>query len=438
MENSENTEELAPRAPINPQAIISARRRPFLPSRGGNPSLPRGLSSVGTRSLLKSPDKYESGTESATADKYNPNARLRIPEKKPIEFRTKVTASIGVEQPRLTSYYFDESPFENDHHTHMAPSNNDRSIYFVQTQKKAETGNDDYSSPTASDVTKPEADKIIDFSYGYGREPAEADKARQRSGIGSAPIKTGASTSGENLKTDMKNLISSQRPKIQSAESGNFPTSVISQLSQDSVIDGYSEEKNEQNPRKQLFSSGPLSFYTVPAPSKISSHLSEGQTRLGPQVFHSENPKFKTTLVVPDHLVPKSPFSQPLKYSTNSPTRLPNRPHTSNQNAPRQTVASTIALDFYDDSSNGSGDSEEADSGPTLNDALQRPSVLQSHQVPSRLHHQLNRRHHQVFMQNKQKNFHSSADVLHTSPTSLRHAIPLIPFHQITPNFSKN
>lgn len=274
------SEELAPRAPKQP--TMSSKRRPFLPSRGGDPTLLRGLTSVGAKAFSV-PKKEEESSRSIESMRLptNSNSRERANNKANqnfestkfptgIEFRTRLTANLGVEQPKLAP------GFQQD-------TSSDEADYSGEISDSREVSED---TPRLANI-----------------RPAVTYKQTDRTTV---PLRPTLKT------TDFSQL---SVPDSKGAIDDNFRT--VQKVSEESKERKYSSQVANGN------YSPPTAFpiRQVAEPQQQQSRV-QVPHQLGPQTFYSDNPKFRTavTLVEP-------PRPTPTNVNYNPGTHIPNYYH---------------------------------------------------------------------------------------------------------------
>lgn len=266
---------------------MSNRRRPFLPSRGGDPTLLRGLTPVGAKAFTAPKKEDDRNVQELPA----PTSRERLspkpvpfdPNKYPtgIEFRTRVTANLGVEQPRLTpSFPEDPAPQEEEYSGEVVDS---EEIEKEEEMKNYETQK---SSPQKTKFTKQ------DVAYNSPR--------------------------GSVVPTEKAAL--PLRPTLRPAD---FPQLSLADVH--AGIEEHTQVKSSGESKERKYSSRVPAFDNKPAIPNVQ-YLSEtpqqkpaSYQQLGPQTFFSENPKFQTTVLSE----PPRPRPTPTNTNYNQGTHTP-------------------------------------------------------------------------------------------------------------------
>lgn len=361
IENLNESQEFAPRTPPSSTIFpVSLRRRPFLPSRGG--SIPRGLLPVGGgKSSLQ---KVHHGNFGPTEQQQQPPQPPSQENVKPVnrdsvlEFRTKVSASIGVEQPQLTSLAAEQaSAFSGRTRSPVVSSSRGTGTSFSPLHNQRQSGESNLDRDAVYDSST--------FPYSIHQ-----NAPRHRND----PYSSSAAVSG-----NIKMHFHSEKPKHQ--------------------------QQNTEVGTNSHSANAPFLLSS----QRIANSQDEPSLRLGPQTFYSENPKFKTTLVVPPAL-PGRFVSPPSRATAPGNVRCNSSPHicvrTDQKSAETNSRKTNNPFTYEDvsgkfpktedDDDNSNGDDETYDE--SINDALQQFSTLHPQNVHRGVNSQpegFKRRYHQ-------------------------------------------
>lgn len=393
LEESSSKEELAPKAPKTP--VNGSRRRTFLPSRNGNPNLPRGLQLVGGKALppsrtlesqFKKSEEIESETKPTLFEDItqfsNPaqDGISNLQNYKGVEFRAKLSTAIGVEQPKLTQFYQEEhgnKEQEFSQYDEIPPSTESPNTnYYPSSLEEHNEKNPAYPTkpytelPNPREITAPQELPKNQALNKYQNERGQIYRQNQN-------LNT-------NFRGTQKTIEFSQTNIPVQPSSGPTALTSGSGLSTYPQEDRRIEKSYRNRPvpgfithpaQLDQFSRNINSFSLQEQPAHQPPQLqqSNSQVQLSPPSFYSDNPKFKTTIKIPQPLPGQSINFSPSLQIPNIQTPLRNFPNEQRQIDSSEQNLRSVNLRFPLQNEN-SEESEEYD--VSLNDALQPISSL--------------------------------------------------------------